>query len=427
MKKTKGFVIIIILAVLVICSTAKSDGQGTDEKIAKLEQMLIQMQQELNTLKAQQAQTAQQQVEISLQMESTKTAFAEGSLAIPDWVKNGRIFGELTYRHEWSDDESRVADRNRHRINARIGYETKINDEVKVAIQIATGSDDKPTSTNQDLTGGSSKKQIWLNLAYFEYSPAQIAGLKILGGKIKNPYYKPGNSDLMFDNDVNPEGIAAVFNKAYEQTEVSVVLGGFYLEERSTDADTSLWGIQTKLKHNFESDNKMYVSAGAGYYDYGNTKGKAALGSTATEFYGNSNANNLYTSDYDLAQLFGEFGFNAGKLPIVFFGDYINNTKADSGKDTAYLFGVKLGKCKEPGSWDFSYNYRDVEADAIIGALAESTFAGGGTDIKGHKFCLTYQLMKNFQFAVGYMPGERTRNNTTTDFDVVLIDLKYKF
>jgi hypothetical protein len=56
------------------------------------------------------------------------------------------------------------------------------------------------------------------------------------------------------------------------------------------------------------------------------------------------------------------------------FADYVINIAAEdevSDNDTAYLIGLKIGKTKKPGSWDFHYNYRQIESDALFGTFSD--------------------------------------------------------
>ena len=74
----------------------------------------------------------------------------------------------------------------------------------------------------------------------------------------------------------------------------------------------------------------------------------------------------MYDSDFDIAQVFGEVGFPPMGLPATCFGDYVENIAADSREDGSYLFGANIEKCRKAGSFQFSYNYRQLEADAGI-------------------------------------------------------------
>jgi len=119
-------------------------------------------------------------------------------------------------------------------------------------------------------------------------------------------------------------------------------------------------------------------------------------------------------------------GFQIAGQPCKVFADVLVNNGAESDEDTGYLVGASIGKCKAPGSWAFAYNYRDLEADCELGVLSNSTFAGGGTGVRGHKLSLAYQVAKNCSFGVNYMIGEQVQEDTT-DYDVLLAEFNFKF
>jgi hypothetical protein len=437
--KTKFLLMVLTLIFTASICRAESS-TGSEKRLQKLEAALQAIQAELAQLKAEQARAAKVPVDQKHIDEMVSKAFDEkkADLKVPDWVNNVKIKGDLRYRHEWKDDESNANpsyDTNRHRIRARIGIDGKVNDEVDYGFRVASGNDANPTTTNQDLERAFSFKNIYLDLAYFDYHPAAVEGLKVLGGKMKNPYFFPGNSNLMFDTDVAPEGMAATYKtKWIDDINVFGTAGGYYVREAGSSADTGLFALQAGATYKFPDMEKVYVTAGGGYFDYGNIEGKASLTWDNSEYFaGNKNRDdagtNVYDSDFDIAQAFGEVGFPVYGLPFKVFGEYLNNTNSRSSEDTGYLVGASIGKCKEPGSWKFAYNYRNLEADAVIGALTEGTFAGGGTNVKGHALGFGYQLAKNVQLGTSYFIAERTDSSTdeTTDHDVVLVDLKFKF
>jgi hypothetical protein len=306
-----------------------------------------------------------------------------------------------------------------------LGIDAIVNEEFDLGFRIASGSGD-PASTNQTLDNSFSSKEIWLDLAYFDWHPLGIEGLNVFGGKMKNPFYRVGKMELIWDSDVNPEGIAAKYVIPLGKSDnLHISGGGFWVDESSSGVDTSLWGAQAYLKHKFE--NKNYLLGGAGYFDYANIRGRGDLRSTwstSSSFFGNTTRNNTFEHDYDIFEAFGEYGFKVGKMPVAVFGDYAKNTLVHS-KGKGWLVGFKLNKAKEPGSWEFGYNYRDLEADAVLGAFSDSDFIGGGTDGKGHEVGVKYQLYKNIQAALSYFVNERDDDND--DYRRLQADLIFKF
>jgi hypothetical protein len=133
----------------------------------------------------------------------------------------------------------------------------------------------------------------------------------------------------------------------------------------------------------------------------------------------------MYSNDYDLAELFGEYGFKYGDKPAALFANYVKNTVASGGDDAGWLIGGKLGKCKAPGSWQVSYDYRELDADAVLGAFNDSDFIGGGTNGEGHRFNFAYQLAKNLQGALTYFLDQKADDDH--DYNRLQADVIFKF
>jgi len=364
------------------------------------------------------------------QAQGVPAGSGDGSSAdtVPEWVKNIKINGDLRYRYEAVDDDSVADEVERHRIRARLGITGKVNDNTQYGFALASGSSSAAYSTNQNLEDAFSKKDIWLDLAYFDYTVPSVEGLNLFGGKFKYPFFRPGTSDLMFDLDVNPEGLGGTYKRAInEQIDFFSAFGGHAVEERSTAAETTLWAVQAGVTVQLPQIEGGSITAGAGYFDYENIENQVALGTDATNFRGNNSSGTGYASDFNIFEFFGRGDFTVAGRPCMAFGELVKNEGAAGSDDTGYLIGAGIGKCKDPGSWQFVYNYRDLEADSLIGALTEVTFGGGGTDVKGHKFSLGHQLAKNIKLAANLMDAERTRSGSTKDHQVLQLELNFKF
>src|SRR5690606_15851569 len=129
--------------------------------------------------------------------------------AMPEWVRNISFKGDFRYRNETIDQQF-VDRRNRDRLRVRAGLVARVNDEVRIELGLARSEGNDPRSSNVTLGGASSRKDINLDLAYFEWRP--ISALKLRGGKMKYPWERAASSTL-FDGDINPEGLAAVWQR----------------------------------------------------------------------------------------------------------------------------------------------------------------------------------------------------------------------
>ena len=333
-----------------------------------------------------------------------------------------KIKGDLRYRHEMIDEEGSDAN-HRHRIRARLFIGGKVNDEWTAGVQLATGSDD-PVSTNQTLDGAFSSKNLVLDLAYFEYQPELIDGLELLGGKFKNPFYKPGGSELLWDSDFNPEGGAVNFEHRFDNLKIRAVGAGLWIDQRS-DGDDS-WLASGQLLGSYKASDQMTLTLGGGFFNYVNTKGFRPFYDPGDPFGNSVDADTLYINDYELLELYLESKMTLGEIPVTVMGDYVTNTAADS-LETGWLVGVHIGSQKEPGSWTLRYIYREVEKDAVLGTFADSDFRGGGTDARGHEIGGKLQVAKNASFDVTCFINKIGLDQAESDFNRLQIDLQLKF
>src|SRR5688500_10021400 len=268
---------------------------------------------------------------------------------------NVRFSGDLRYRHESIAEEGET-DRHRQRIRARFGVTADVADNVRVGLTLATGGDD-PISANQTLDTGFSRKPLGVDRAFFSW--AATDELTFTGGKMANPFYRPGNHHLIYDNDLNPEGLALRYNSGNWFASYA----GLWVEERAAADDSIMLGGQVGYRHALHGG--MRVTAGVGYYDYLETQGQSPF------WNGDPTGNRVDVAgndvnDFNIAQLFGELNFKAGELPLTVLADYAVNTEVDD-FDTGLAIGASLGEVTGPRTWRIGYAYQDLEADAVIG------------------------------------------------------------
>lgn len=310
-------------------------------------------------------------------------------------ARNLRFSGDFRYRHE-SINEDGSDERQRHRVRGRFGVTADVASNVQVGLQLATGGDD-PVSANQTLDTGFDRKPIGVDRAYFRW--AATDELTFTGGKMANPFMRPGDHHLIYDGDLNPEGLAV----RYARGDWFASYAGLWVEERGAADDSIMLGGQFGYRRTLAGG--LRLTAGVGYYDYLETQGQ-------TPFWDGEPAGNRvdaagnYSSDFNLAELFAELGFDAFGRPLTVFGDYVVNTEADDA-DSGFALGARLGEVVGPRTWRVGYAYQDLEADAVIGTFTDSDFAGGGTDGKGHVVEFNYGLRERLVLGLRYFLNER--------------------
>lgn len=327
-----------------------------------------------------------------------------------------RFSGDMRYRHEAINEET-VPERERQRIRARFGVAADLGDNLAVGLTLATGDRD-PVSANQTLDGGFDRKSFGVDRAFFTWKATDA--LSFTGGKMANPFYRPGNHHLIYDGDLNPEGLALKYSGANWFANYA----GLWVDERSTADDAILLGGQAGVRRTLEGGAR--ITAGVGYFDYLNTQGEPLF------VEGISSGNTLdaagrYANDYNEAEAFAELALVAGGRPLVLFADYVTNTEAN-GADDGYAIGAAFGEATRPGTWRVGYAYQDLRADAVIGVFTDSDFAGGGTDNKGHVVDFTYALRARWLFNFRYFLTERGEDaGRTRHYNRLQADLMFNY
>ena len=337
------------------------------------------------------------------------------------WTDNIKLTGDFRYRYE-SLDVQNSADRERNRLRARIGLQAAVSDDLKVIVGLASGSVN-PVSTNQSLGGAGSTKDMGLDLAYLQWSMSDLLTLR--AGKFKNIWFKPEKSELLWDNDYNPEGFAV----SYRSDEVFVHGALNWLESDTKKGQSFVIGLQGGLVRQLGGAK---VTAGLGYYEL-------AIAGRGTffddeDYFGNSqtcsgNTANLacgYHYDYEQFQVFAQAELNFGGVPVVLFAEQVQNLAVETA-DKGWAAGFRLGKAKRAGSWQFGYRYNHLEADAVFGLTSNSDFAGGGTDAKGHIFKGDWAVSEVWMLAVTLFSNEQDMTNGSRDYRRIQVDTQVKF
>ena len=180
---------------------------------------------------------------------------AEDEESWVDWIS---LYGELLLRLEDIHEEGRPdANQDRERGRARFRIKADVHERVELVFGLATGGDN-PVSRNVTGDGGFTTKEIGLELFYVDWTVTD--SVNIYAGKMKSPLFKAGKVPLIWDSDLNLEGIAV----KYGSDMFFGTLGGFAVEERSGEDDSTLYLAQAGLK--FGIGEKSILTTGLGYF-----------------------------------------------------------------------------------------------------------------------------------------------------------------
>ena len=350
---------------------------------------------------------------------------------IPAWVRKMQIQGDLRLRYQNQDrDIKDYSDRERYRYRLRLGVVTKLEDNMEVGFGFASGSED-PRSTNYTYGNEFSKSEVRIDYAYAKYTPFKWVSL--LGGKFKNPLWLP--TDTFWDNDINPDGVAAQFTYAYTPTvELFMNTGWFVIDELPNDEnDPSIMVFQPGSKVKFGPMGNWYFKNAFTWFQSNNVENKTYKYSSGTNTKNQINEKDpgKLKEDFNCYTLSGEVGTKLPFLSMPFaavFGEYEQNTDAPSTRDTGYVYGVKFGyeKVTKLNEWLFSMRYAKLQRDAWLDFLPDSDTYDGRTNVRGTKFQLQYGLFKNV-WATGTYFNSKMLSGGANQENLYQLDLNWKF
>ncbi|MEM8660275.1 MAG: putative porin [Pseudomonadota bacterium] len=388
------------LAVLcVLLSYATMASAVSDDEFAELKAQFLELSQRMSALEAENKRLREQSVTTLSELRGTRAELTDtrDDLAVvkeqknsSDWTDRITLKGDFRYRYEEIKVEGEDR-RDRNRIRARPELIAKLPQNVTVGFGLATGSND-PVSANQTLGGGNDSKQINLNLAYAKWYP--IESLYLEAGKFKNPLLRPQGTGLLWDSDWTPEGLNVGWSNDYAFA--TGIVNWLESDSNARETDEVAWLVQAGLTFDFSVGELVTA---AGYYHFP-IKGNESY--FRNRFFGNSfvevNGVDVYEFDYDLVELSAVFKTRVFDQPLTFFADYVENQDPDD-FNTGWLAGVQLGKADDRGKWQLAYQFEDLEADAAVGLLTDSNFAGGGTDGRGSRISGAYGINKQWKLA----------------------------
>ena len=274
-----------------------------------------------------------------------------------------------------------------------------------------------PTTTNQTVTDFYARKPIAIDKAYVNYTPHQFKNLTLIGGKFGYPWY---NTELTWDKDLNPEGLAQVlaFNLSTPVLR-KIAFVGFELPfaevagvsvNNQSIVQSVTYGGQIQTQWQFTPWLKF--GAYSGFYNFhhadpialalakasaknpqtpltgtlplgtGNTVQNSIVTTTATNVVTvggtsyptgvTSVTNAQFASKFALFDSLTRFDIKtpSDKWPIAFIGDYVQNTEACANENNILAAPANTASIHYTQSTNFACNARQRKgywAEAQVG------------------------------------------------------------
>ncbi len=354
-----------------------------------------------------------------------------------------RFSGDFRLRHETDFHLDDRESRNRERFRLRFGAEYDLNEPIIIGARLATGATTDENSPHQNLGESFDKKPISLDRAFATWKPEFLAGAWLTAGKFAHPFEtNPVFAELVWDADIQPEGVAAAWKHAFaDGGDIALVAGEYLLLDNSTNSSlesASAWVAQVSAHQKLGDHDRLLEAVGV--YRYQRLNPDDINGS---RLVGENNGNLLVDTNGDaiLDDFASRFTIWNPILaledstlgpPVTFAAEYVWNPRARHDADIGWSTGVKVGRNKAMGDWQVYYEWQVMEQDAVLSSFTNDDFLFG-TNFRGHLFGARYQLLDKTELHVWASAMRRDDLGTTktTDSDKLQwrarIDVNFRF
>lgn len=369
--------------------------------------------------------TDQEAEEIRADMSKDFATTPAGKLNLNSSVTEMKLYGDIRFRYQYDNKDGQLdpapvgvhqdrneddrspsgSQRSRLRFRLRLNADFKIGQDFFGGVELSTNL--ASDSANQTYENGFNDYPIFISKAFVGWTPNDWATLIV--GKMPNPFY---TTDLLWDNDVTPNGFAQsiAFHKMRFGVEES---GGGYSKDGKAIAPSESW-----VPPNWE----LTLNAGQFVFD-DNLEGAGPDNDLSTDAW-------LFQTQLVAAYKFGngsKFTVAPGWLTYVngtvtgaennnFFNDNADVSGATRNLNVLLLpgdYSFKLGELKAKVLWDFAYNIEGRKrTEDILNLVSLRNNAGQDSDddvTDPDDFNSKHSSRDDYAFLAGVQLGENKK------------------
>jgi hypothetical protein len=314
---------------------------------------------------------------------------------------NLTFYGDIRLRYEVDWDSQTPAgvmrdDRHRGRFRGRAGFNYRFADDWTAGVRIRTGSSRSQQSPHLTFVtddGTRDDLDFVVDRYFVQY---QEKPLTLWGGRNLFPFWQ--QNELFWDEDVTPTGVAAIYDTAAGDGNLTATVGGFYLPDGGYDLHGQHLGAQAK--YTLPIKPSTFTVAGAMHY-----------------MHGEDDPTNLLTRNGERDYLIGvgnvQWTIPIKEIPFALGADIFYNFEdydapevapfpvADEDEKLGYVLSAQFGQLKERHDWLVAYYYAHIETFSVNASYAQDDwhrFGNGpqttSSDFEGHEFRVAYAVSK---------------------------------
>lgn len=388
---------------------------------------------------------------------------AAGKLNLSSSLSEFRISGDMRVRYEGRGGELVNGDdlaRDRFRYRVRTAITGKLLHNWGFGFRLESGGGSRSTNVTLADDGGPYAKTndgLFVGQIYATWTPTPE--WTFTAGRMPNPIV---TTSMVWDGDINPEGVAEQYRTRKGNNEFFVTLAQFIYGTSGTQdpfaaiTPANRAGTEDLYLTAWQAGYKRYINGATTFFQVtpvvyayigSDQRANVAAFNGAMSATNAAPVNNLFVFEVPL-----EYNWlTSNGVPLRAFGDFAINMDADSrarkfgrtdldGEDKAFHVGFQYGKASLPGEWDARVIYQSVGSFALDTNLVDSDLFDSRTNLKGFILGGNYALGAATQLSLTYASGERENtsviasgagdvgsNNLLDKYWLIQVDLNVKF
>ncbi|HBL18853.1 MAG TPA: hypothetical protein DD417_19355 [Elusimicrobia bacterium] len=357
-------------------------------------------------------------------------------LKLGEYVQSVKFGGDMRLREDYYARRSPGKDdRGRQRFRLRLGADVTLPHYVRLGLRFASGTGEQ-VSTNQSMDNLSSQKGLWIDQAYLRWAPflSDDGTVHLTGGRGPNPLWRTYSSDIVWDDDLNPEGLSEGVEWLLPGAGLTVFANALQMvvdEDANTPRNQWLFSQQAGAEVAVRPLNTR-LRLSAAYHKWSDVN-RGTLSQAATQ-EGNRRSGSVLSNRFGVAELTGELSTWIGAMPLSLQGTLIRNYSAlknvtPRARD-GYQCGFILGRAKAWRSWEAAWFKKYSQSDSTVADVADSDFGDGGTNRQGHIFWVAYNPQQWLQVKAKYFTTKVIDNSLASaqnDMNRFQADISVKF
>lgn len=319
-------------------------------------------------------------------------------------------------------DEEKASPVSETRLRLEARWEAAVTETLTAVVALGTSREGAPVSAEVTLGEDLGDKPIALRTASLAWRPETAPDVTVLLGKLEPPWARA--SDLIWDDDLRPEGGAARWRRRFDSLDLLAVAGAFVLrDDHDLDgADRAyLYAVQAAARRRWP--DRSFVMLGAGAYP---TDGRPPV---ALAERGASAAPAVAVIPEPAPRYRPVEAFAAGTWELYFpvrgIVHYVVNPEADRARE-GWLAGLAVGRTEAVNGLEIDWRWRRIESDAVMAAFADDTL-WAGTGRAEHRWRISYRPFARLLLALVWSEGRRLDATGPDRLRAVTVEARAEF